>query len=141
MNKGKRCDREIIDYKAFVEVFNTHGKEAALEHVAERYSIQYNTVVRRLRAESVYRYDQSRERYYLKDGVEDTANFLTIEELTRPHQPAERKIYNVNNDAVLNLIVDRFFELDRYVKLQNRERKIIINQTSAKAEGYNMEYV
>ena len=141
MSGTKRKDREVIDFKAFVEVFNGFGKKAALEHVAERYSMQYNTVVRRLRAESEYRFDQSRDRYYLKDGSECAAEFLTIEELSNPCKPVENETVNINNDVVLNLIIDRFFETNRFMKLQNRDRKIIFNRTSAEAEGYVIEYV
>ena len=144
MSTEKKKDREVIDFKAFVDVFNTYGKDAALKHVAERYSVQYNTVVKRLRVESEYHFDQSRDRYYLKDRTGNTADFMTIEELSRteaPIRPVTQEAVGIDNDAVLNLIVDRFFELNRFINFSNREQKIIINQTSAKAEGYNIEYV
>jgi len=144
MSGKEKKDREVIDFKAFVDVFNTYGKDAALKHVAERYTVQYNTVVKRLRVESEYRFDQSRDRYYLKDGGNGTADFLTVEELSRtdtPGRPVTKEVVGIDNDVVLNLIVDRFFELNRFINFSNREQKIIINQTSAKAEGYNIEYV
>jgi len=137
----KRKDREIIDFDSFVEIFNTYGKDAALKHVSECYSVQYNTVVKRLRAESPYRFDQSRDRYYLKDNGSDTDQFLTIEELSCPPRQETREIHNNHNDAVLNLIVDRFYELNKFVNFLSREQKIIVNLTSARAEGYTVEYI
>ena len=139
--RAKKKEREKIDFKAFVEIFNAHGKSAALKHVSERYSMQYNTLVKRLREESEYRFDQSRDRYYLKSEGNDTTEFLTIEELSRPTRQEEQGNINVHNDAILNLIVDRFFELNQFVSFLNREQKIVINLTSAKAAGYNIEYV
>jgi len=136
----KKRPREKIDFKSFVEIFNAHGKAAALKHVSERYSMQYNTLVRRLRAESEYRFDQSRDRYVLKNQADDTADFLTIEELSRPARLEEKANLDIH-DAVLNLIVDRFFELNRFVNFLNREQRIVINLTTAKAEGYKIEYV
>ena len=133
--------KETIDFKAFVDIFNAHGKAAAVKHVSERYSMQYNTLVKRLREESEYRFDQSRDRYVSKNQTDDTAAFLTIEELSRPVKQAERESLNIHNDVILNLIVDRFFEINRFINFLNREQKIVINATSAKAAGYNIEYV
>jgi len=137
----KKKERETIDFKTFVEVFNAQGKAAALKHVSECYSVQYSTVVKRLREETEYRFDQSRDRYYLNGVENDADNFLTIEELSYPERQEEKFSFDIHNDIVLNLIVDRFFELNKFISFLNRERKIIINLTSAKTEGYKIEYI
>jgi hypothetical protein len=144
MSSKQHKDREKIDFKAFVDVFNSRGKDAAMKHVAERYNIQYNTVVKRLRAESSYRFDQSPKGYYLSDVADNTAEFLTIEELSSPKPPVktvEKEAALPQNDLMLNLIMDRFFELNRFISLTSREQKIIINRTAIESAGYNIEYV
>jgi len=78
---------------------------------------------------------------YQKDNQNGTDEFLSIEELSRPAQQKQQINVNINNDAVLNLIVDRFCELSQFVNLLNREQKIVIDLTSAKANGYKIEYV
>ena len=134
-------EREKIDFKAFVEIFNIHGKTAALKYVSEHYSMQYSTLVKRLGAESEYRFDQSRDRYVLKNQATDTADFLTIEELSRPALQEKKEPLNIHDDVILNLILDRFFEVSRFINFLNREQRIVINLTKAKAEGYKIEYV
>jgi len=78
---------------------------------------------------------------YRNGNQNDTDEFLSIEELSRPVRQKQQPSLNINNDAVLNLIVDRFYELNRFINLLNREQKIVINLTAAKAEGYKVEYV
>jgi hypothetical protein len=141
-----RVKREEIDFKSFVDTFNTYGKEAAQKHVSERYKMQYNTVVKRLRAESEYIFDQKRVRYVLKEERDNTGVFLTVEELSCSNKQEEIKeeTENINiiyNDAILNLIVDRFFDINQYVTFKNREQRIIVNASSAKAMGYKIDII
>ena len=40
----KRKSPEKIDFKAFVDIFNTHGKKAAVKHVSDTYAVRYENV-------------------------------------------------------------------------------------------------
>jgi hypothetical protein len=130
---------ENIDFKTFVDIFNTQGKKAAVRHVTETYGVRYDTIVKRLRQESEFIFDQSRDRYMLKHGITTESPFLTVEEL------CQEKTLPLNivdsEDIIVKLIKDKFFEMSKYVTLENSTMKIIINLGTARKYGYEVEYV
>ena len=136
---GKRKAIGNIDFKAFVDIFNTQGKKAAVNHVAKTYGVRYDTIVKRLRRDSEYIFDQSRDRYILKSGVNPESTFLSVEELCKSEKPQNSGINC--DEIVFNLIKDKFFEISKYVTLENSSRKIILKIDAAKNAGYDIEYV
>ena len=131
-----------IDFKAFVDIFNTYGKKAAEKHVSETYGVRYDTIVKRLRRDSEYIFDQSRDRYIFKSGLSTESTFLTVEELCKSEKPKHQQNNGMNCDEIIsNLIKEKFFEISKYVTLENSSRKIILKLDAAKSAGYEIEYV
>ena len=66
--KRKRLGK--IDFRTFVDTFNTLGKQAAVKYVTDTYGVRYDTIVKRLNKESEYTYNQRRDRYVLKSELD-----------------------------------------------------------------------
>lgn len=131
-----------VDFKTFVDIFNTQGKNAAVKHVTETYGVRYDTIVKRLRRDSEYIFDQSRDRYVFKSDNGSESPFLTMEELCSNEKPKARQIDDINSDEIISkLIKDKFFEISKYVTLENSSRKIILKLDVAKNAGYEIEYL
>lgn len=138
----KRIKVEKIDFKTFVDIFNTQGKKAAVKHVTETYGIRYDTIVKRLRRDSEYIFDQSRDRYVLKSDNGSASPFLTVEELCNNEKPKAQQNRIIDSDEIISqLIKDKFFEVSKYVTLENSSRKIILKLNAARHAGYDIEYV
>jgi len=138
--KRKRVGQ--IDFKTFVDIFNTQGKKAAIEHVTQTYGVRYDTIVKRLRRDSKYIFDQSRDRYVLKSSNGSESPFLTVEELCNNEQPKFPQTGTADSDKIIsNLIKDKFFEISKYVTLENSSRKIILKLDAARNAGYDIEYI
>lgn len=138
---GKRKIIGKIDFKVFVDIFNTQGKKAAVKHVAETYSVRYDTIVKRLRQDSDYIFDQSRDRYVLKSDTGPENPFLTVEELCHVEKSKIQQSIVVDScEIISNLIKDKFFEISKYVTLENSSRKITLKLDAARNAGYDIEY-
>lgn len=136
----KRKTLGKIDFKAFVDTFNSMGKEATVKHVSEMYGVRYDTIVKRLNKESEYTYSRKRDRYVLKSEVDSGTLFLSLEELCQNENPKIEQ-NNIATEIITNLIKDKFFEISRYVTLENSSRKITLNLDAARGAGYDIEYV
>lgn len=131
---------EIIDFKTIVDKFNTLGKQAAVKFVTDTYGIRYDTAVKRLRKESEYIYNQRRDRYVLKSEADSP--FLSLEELETSNKSETPKSQTFDaNEIVLNLIKDKFFEISKYITLEQSSKKILLNKAAAKNTGYEIEYL
>lgn len=134
-----------IDFRAFVEIFNTHGKATAVKHVTETYGVRYDTIVKRLRQDSEYIFDQSRDRYVFKSSDNTgESQFLSMEELCSNEKrnvlPNSHSVA-ASDKIILSLIKDKFFEISNYVTLENSSRKIILKLELEKRAGYEIEYL
>ena len=130
-----------IDFRTFVEIFNTQGKKAAVRHVADTYGVRYDTIVKRLRRDSEYIFNQRRDRYVLKSDNGSESPFLTVEELCNNEKPKKQPADTVDQDGIISsLIRDKFFEISKYVTLENSSKKIILKLDEARKAGYDIEY-
>ncbi len=131
-----------IDFKAFVNIFNTQGKKAAVKHVSDTYGVKYDTIVKRLRLDSEYIFDQSRDRYILKSGNVSENPFLSIEELCSAETSKNKQIIDVNSAEVISrLIKDKFFEISKYVTLENSSMKLTLRLDTARNAGYEIDFL
>jgi len=139
---GTRKDLGKIDFKVFVDIFNIQGKKAAQKHVSDTYGVRYDTIVKRLRRDSEYIFDQSRDRYVLKSDNGSVSPFLSVEELCNIEKPKVQQTGSTDSaEIITNLIKDKFFEVSKYVTLENSSRKIILKLDAARNAGYDIEYV
>lgn len=131
-----------IDFKAFVDIFNIQGKKAAMKHVSDLYGVRYDTIVKRLRRDSEYIFDQSRDRYILKSNNGSVNPFLSVEELCQNEKPKIQQTNAIDSaEIIFNLIKDKFFEISKYVTLENSSKKIVLKLDLARNAGYDIEYV
>lgn len=130
-----------IDFKTFVDIFNTQGKKAAIKYVTDTYGVKYDSIVNRLRRDSEYKFDQSRDRYVLKSEIGSERTFLTVEELCNTDKTKVQQNDHIDSDNIIsNLIKDKFFEISKFVTLEIRNKKIILKLDAARSAGYNIEY-
>jgi hypothetical protein len=131
-----------IGFKAFVDIFNTQGKKAAVKHVSDAYGVRYDIIVKRLRLDSEYIFDQSRDRYILKSGTVSESPFLSMEELCSADAAKNKEIIEINSAEIISsLIKDKFFEISKYVTLENSSRKLTLRLDAARSAGYEIDYV
>jgi hypothetical protein len=136
----RRKSPETIDFKTIVDTYHSLGKQAAVKFVIDTYGIRYDTAVKRLRKESEYIYNQRRDRYVLKS--ESDSPFLSLEELETGNQLGTPKNQTIDtNEIVLNLIKDKFFEISKYITLEQSNKRILLNKAAAKNAGYEIEFV
>lgn len=138
----KRKTLGKIDFEAFVDIFNTQGKKAAVKHVSDTYAVRYDTIVKRVRRDSEYIFDQSRDRYVLKSENGKESPFLTVKELCNNEKPKIQQNSNIDSaEIIFNLIKDKFFEVSKYVTLENSNKKITLKLDAARNAGYDIEYM
>jgi hypothetical protein len=136
----RRKSPETIDFKTIVDTYNSLGKQSAVKFVTDTYGIRYDSAIKRLRRESEYIYNQRRDRYVLKS--ESDSPFLSLEELETGNQLEMPKKQTIDtNEIVLNLIKDKFFEISKYITLEQSSKKILLNKAAAKNAGYEIDYV
>jgi len=141
MNETRKSPKKI-DFKAFVDIFNIQGKKAAVKHVSDTYAVRYDTIVKRLRRDSEYIFDQSRDRYILKSDNGSESPFLTVEELCHNEIPKIQQLNAIDSAEIISdLIKDKFFEVSKYVTLENSSKKITLKLDAARNAGYDIEYV
>ena len=80
---------------------------------------------------------------FLSQIMVQKVRFLTVEELCNNEKP---KIQQTNSYLILlklssNLIKDKFFEVSKYVTLENSSKKITLKLDAARNAGYDIEYV
>lgn len=130
-----------IDFKAFVDIFNTMGKKVAVKYVTDTYGVRYDTIVKRLNKESEYAYSQRLDKYVLKTEINSASPFLSVEELCKSEKTkSEQSRLMDSAEIITNLIKDNFFEVSKYITLENSSRKIIIKLDAARNAGYDIEY-
>ena len=134
----RRKSPETIDFKTIVDTYNSLGKQAAVKFVTDTYGIRYDSAIKRLRRESEYIYNQRRDRYVLKS--ESDSPFLSLEELENTNKIPKAQAVNTD-EIVLNLIKDKFFEISKYIALEQSNKKIVLNMAAAKGAGYEIEYI
>lgn len=131
---AKRKSPEKIDFDKFVEIYNTSGKKAALSYVTETYGVTYNCITKRLKKETDYTYSHRGDKYVRKTELESP--FLTIDELClkgSEKDPSQEEI-------ILNLIKDKFFEISKFIVLEQNSKKILFKSSAAKVAGYSIEF-
>jgi len=119
------------------------GKKAAVKYVTDTYGVRYDTIVKRLNKESEYAYNQHRDRYVLKSEIDLENPFLSVEELCKNEKPETQQVNTIDASEIIisNLIKDKFFEISKYVTLENSNRKITLKLDVARNAGYEIEYI
>ena len=142
--------RTIIHEDAFpeiVEEYNNKGKTAAYDLLQNRYRIRHPYfVLARIRKCGKYTYDPDTDRFMQVEAGPEERVFMNLDELCGTAvvkaQPLEESITDSRPMAmeklVHELISDRLLTLNRYITLDSSARRILIDQTSLTADGYQI---
>lgn len=77
----------------------------------------------------------------MKSGADVERPFLTVEELCHTENPKIQHTGVIDSTEIItNLIKDKFFEISKYVILENSSRKITLKLDDARNAGYDIEY-
>lgn len=132
------------DYPEITDIYNNEGKHAAYEYIKEHYGIKNPTcVMNRMKQDEKTGYDPDTDRFECK-SVADENIFMGLEDLCN-HQMVKQDVPR-NTDIKLNamekmvhsLISDRLLEISRYVTLDPISHRILVDQTSMRADGYTV---
>lgn len=137
---GKRKVLGAIDFKSFVDMYNTMGKKVTVKYVTDTYGVRYDTIVKRLNKDSEYGYSQQLDKYVLKNELNLASPFLSVEELCKTDKTKFEQCRLDSTEIISNLIKDKFFEVSKYVTLESSSKKITLNLDEARNAGYVIEY-
>lgn len=134
-------------FPKIVEQYNNNGKTAAYDLLRNKYGIRHPYfVLNRIRECGKYIYDPDMDRFTeVEAGPADNV-FINLDELcgtavVKAQQPAESITDNrpmAMEKLVHELISDRLLTLSRYITLDSSTRRILIDQTSLTADGYQI---
>lgn len=132
------------ELKALAVTYNSQGKTALYAEMRQKYGVRnVTTTLRRMKHASELGYDPVSDHFSLTDMNHDDEVFLSMEELCgnstikAPQQTEEKKPEKMQK-LIQELIGDKLLELNRYIKIDSSERRIMIDQTSLESDGYQM---
>ena len=142
--------KTVIGKEAFpgiIEQYNTGGKKAAYDYLRREYGIKHPYfVINRIKGCGKYLYDADTDHFSVTDKDVSDGIFMGLDELcgttalaaVRQPDPAADTRPAAIEKLVHELISDRLLTLSRYITLDSSTRTILIDQTSMKADGYQV---
>lgn len=130
-----------------VELYNREGKDATYAYMRETYGVKSPQAVMR-RVNKSYRYDPECRQFFPREASPADDVFMNLDELCGKKIPVDdppKKAMDLKNDALNNLIheliSDRLLILSKYVTIDVADKKVLIDHTSLKADGYHIMQV
>lgn len=138
-----------LDYKGFINTFNTNGKKAAKEFISTYTDLNYDHFVRLLKKYTGYIYNRNIRKYELPS--KDDAQFISMDSLlnkdnrdaTKIVASLPEKIYYKDPIDTLNieLLQDRLLELSNYIKISQSSKTIEINLARLREASYDINVI
>jgi len=133
----------LTHFDQFVEIYNSQGKDAAIEYVAQKCNMDYVLFQRNMRKQSTYVYDRSTKKFKVQDNENQ---FMSLEELcnTKPVSTKKDSISNNNwgkiyfDKIVVDLMKDRLSEISKYIFFEQSSKEIQIDSKSLQRDGYTL---
>jgi len=130
-------------FDQYVELFNSQGKEAAIEYVVQECNTDYLAFQRKLRNKSNYVYDRRAKKYRVPNNEDQ---FMSLEELCTTTAASKKKEITTdsNRDKVLfdtiiiDLMKDRLTEIAKYIVFEQSSREIHIDSERLQQDGYTL---
>lgn len=137
MGKYKMKEQEIDEV---ITIINTKGHEHAAVIVNQKYGMNYQAFKNRIYREGKYTYNRTLKKYELVEN--QVCEFLSLEELT-----LQRKVSlpdtspNTNGlEALLqDLIKERLLEYNTFIQFDRHTKKVSINLSYLKHQGYEVK--
>ena len=133
------------DFPEIVEIYNSNGRKAAYDYIRNTYGLKRPYfVIHRIENKSNYMLDKGNDQFVPKDRTEGEDLFMTIDELCGNEDSCSHNDTNpmatekAMESLIHSLISDRLLELSKYITMETMERKIIIDKTSMKNDGYTV---
>ena len=134
-------------FPEIIEQYNAGGKTSAYDHLRSNYGIKNPYfVMTRIKACGKYVYDPVADRFSEAEKSPADNVFIDLDDLCstsviRP-QKVEKPVTDTRPAAmeklIHELISDRLLTLSRYITLDSSTRRILIDQTSLTADGYQI---
>lgn len=132
------------DYPEISDIYNNEGKHAAYDYIKEHYGIKNPTcVMKRMKQDEKTGYDPDTDCFECKTATAENI-FMGLEDLCS-HQMVKQEVprtadikVSAMEKMVHSLISDRLLEISRYVTLDPISHRIIVDQTSMRADGYTV---
>lgn len=138
-----------IDFDKLVHIFNTEGKESAVEFLSSTYGVEYATTIRLLRKNTNYRFNKSTRKY--EELSNDNLDFMSMEQLckvkdteaTKIVASVPEKVYckDPMDSLTLDLEQDRLLEMAKFIKISPSSKTINININRLRDSGYDIELI
>lgn len=133
-------------FPEIVEQYNCGGKTAAYDFLRSRYKIKHPYfVINRIRESGNYSYNSETDRFSETAKTEEESVFMGLEELCGTVSNIQKPLEEVKDTRpeameklVRELISDRLLMLSRYITLDTAARRVLIDQTSLMADGYQI---
>lgn len=136
-----------IDFDKVVSIANTEGWQAASEFVAKEYGLGYQNFKRLLRLKGTYTYNKKIKKYEVVTTKKDP--FMSIEEMSQtksvPHAGTQvgkvKLVPQSFDDLMSKLIKDRLLEISKFLELEQSTKRLKINMSYLKKDGYTVEFL
>lgn len=130
-------------FDKYVELFNSQGKDAALEYISQECNIDHLAFKRKLRSKSNYVYDRHAKKYRVRNNEDQ---FMSLDELCTTKTTSMRKAIteNPNRDKVIfdtliiDLMKDRLTEISKYIVFEQSSKEIRIDSERLQRDGYTL---
>lgn len=134
-------------FPEIIEAYNAEGKTAAYDLIRSCYGIKNPTcVIKRMKSDPSFGYDDEADRFNRTANTEDDIfmNLDTLcknrtDESTKKDEKVEQnERVQAMESMIHSLISDRLLELSKYVLMDPISKKILIDKSSMKADGYQV---
>ncbi|MDA8223898.1 MAG: hypothetical protein M0Z35_19835 [Desulfitobacterium hafniense] len=130
-------------FDKYVELFNSNGKDAAIEYITQECKTDYLAFQRIMRNKSSYVYDRSTKKYRARNNEDQ---FMSLEELSTTKAASTKKeiTANANRDKVIfdtiliGLMKDRLTEIAKYILFEQSSKEIHIDSERLQRDGYTL---
>lgn len=130
-----------FDYEKIIDVYNRSGKAIAAEYVKENYNVEFYWVLKRLNKETDYIFERKGKRYVKKAATE--AIFLSVNQLCEGKNVSGSVVaFECSNNSpdgvIIDLIKDKFFELSKYIRMEQCSKTVTFKKCFLERAGYKV---
>jgi len=131
------------DIDRYVEIYNSQGKDSAIEYITRECQTNYLAFQRKMRKTSNYVYDRCTKKFRVQINEDQ---FMSLDELCAPKNAMVTKHSTTNpkkdraiyDEIIIDLMKDRLTEIAKYILFEQSSREIHIKTDRLKQDGYTL---